>query len=58
MIVTTENEGRTFYLRGTTWAFDADRANKFETLEQAKEAVEKAKKFMKPKIYKAIKFIE
>lgn len=58
MLVTTENQGVIFYLKGTTWAFNSDRADKFETLEQAKSAVEKARKFMHTKIYKAIKYKE
>ena len=55
-IITLENDGNTFYLRGTTWAFDRDRANLFETSEAAHVAIEKAKKFLaKKSLYKKIK---
>lgn len=53
--VTLENDGQTFYLRGTTWAFSKDRGNVFETSEQAHAAIEKAKKFLARKsLYKKI----
>lgn len=57
-IITTKNEGQTFYLRGTVWASYRDRATQYETVEQARAAIDKAKKFMHPRIYKAIQIVE
>lgn len=54
-IVTVENQGEKFWLRGTTWAFVADRANVFTTEAEAKAAATKAEKFMHPKIRNAYK---
>lgn len=56
IIVTVINQDQKFFLRGTTWAFNEDRANKFETMEAAQIAVEKAKKFMAKSIYKNLKY--
>ncbi len=53
--VTVTNEGGKYWLRGTTWAFHADRANSFETTEAATAALEKARKFMKPAQFKLAK---
>ena len=36
-LVTVTNQGNQFWLRGTTWAFHADRANLFDTEQQARE---------------------
>lgn len=55
--VTVINQGLTFWLRGTTWAFEAERGNTFETIEEAQAAIEKARKFMAPKIKKAVKIV-
>ena len=52
-VVTTTNKGETFWLRGTTWAFHADRANVFDSPEQAEAALKKAAKFNKPSVIKA-----
>lgn len=51
-IVTLINKDTKFWLRGTTWAFHADRANKFETYDDAVKALLKASKFMKPSLVK------
>ena len=45
-------------LRGTIWALDMDRAQKFETEELAKAALLKAKKFMTAATFKAAKIIK
>jgi len=58
MIVTTVNKGVTFYLRGTTWTFNIDRASVFTSREAAETAVKKARMFMVPSIYAAIKYME
>ncbi len=58
-IVTTKNgAGEDVPLRGTVWAFSMDRAQKFETREAAQAALDKAKKFMKAKTYKAAEIKE
>ncbi len=40
------NNGHTFYLRGTTWTSEPDRASRFNSQSEAQDALEKAKKFM------------
>jgi hypothetical protein len=51
-IVTVVNNGAKWPLRGTTWAFDMSRAQTFPTREAAQAGLEKARKFMKPAIYR------
>jgi hypothetical protein len=51
-IVTVNHNGHLVPLRGTVWAFDMSRAQQFATCEEAMAALEKARKFMKPAIYK------
>lgn len=52
-IVTTKNgAGEKVPLRGTIWAFEMSRAQKFETREAAQAALDKARKFMKARTYK------
>ena len=51
-IVTVIHNGNEVPLRGTVWAFSMDRAQRFETKEDAEKALLKAKMFMKPSIYK------
>lgn len=53
--VSIQHAGQTWYLKGTTWTGELDRAFKYESEEQAYEALEKAKKFMAPAIKKAAK---
>jgi len=50
--VTIVNQGNKFWLKGTTWAFSLERAQQFPTEESARNQLEKAKKFMKPSLYK------
>jgi len=52
-VVTVENQGAKFWLRGTTWAFRAERANVFKSEAAAKAAAVKAEKFMTAKIRKS-----
>lgn len=54
-MVTVENMGNKFWLRGTTWAFEPARGNKFETEAEAKAAALKAEKFMAPAIKRKYK---
>jgi hypothetical protein len=54
--VVTFNKGAKFWLRGTTWAFDADRANTFATEEAAAAALAVAAKFAAPAIIRAARF--
>jgi hypothetical protein len=51
-IVTVVHNGNEVPLRGTVWAFSMDRAQQFETQQQAQAALEKAKMFMKAAVYK------
>jgi hypothetical protein len=50
----------TCYLRGTVWTFAGarERATEYATIEQARAALEKAKKFMKAAHYKATRIVE
>lgn len=52
-IVTTMHKGAKFWLRKTTWSFSADRAQVFETREEAVAQLEKSKKFNAVAAYKA-----
>lgn len=54
-IVTVNNQGQQFWLRGTTWAFHAERANQFATEQDAIKAAKKAEKFMTLSIRKSYK---
>lgn len=56
-IVTLTNLNTPFWLRGTTWAYSLDRADKFATAELAQAALDKAKMFMKARIFKAAKVV-
>ena len=49
-VVTVENMGNKFWLKGTTWAFSQERADIFETEAAAKASAAKAEKFMVPAI--------
>jgi len=51
-IITVVHNGNEVPLRGTVWAFDMARAQKFVTREEAQKALDKAKMFMKVSIYK------
>ena len=52
-IVTLIHNGEKWPLRRTTWAFSMDRAQQFETQAAAQAQLDKAKKFMPVKQYKA-----
>ncbi len=52
-IVTTTHKGATFWLRKTTWAFSADRAQQFETREAARTQLDKSKQFNAAAAHKA-----
>ena len=58
IVVTPNALGHMVPLRGTIWAFEMDRATKFETAEAAKAALDRAKKFMKARTYKAARIVE
>jgi len=51
-IVTVNNNGLVFFLRGTIWAYTVDRAQVFTDRESAELALQKARKFMKASIFK------
>lgn len=59
-IVTVSTDAGISYLRGTIWTFAdrRDRAQEFETATAAKAALDKAKKFMHPRIYKAAQIVK
>lgn len=46
-IWTLENGGYTWYMRGTTWTSDRDRATEYDDLDAAFAAQRKAGQFMK-----------
>jgi hypothetical protein len=54
-IVTTETPAGTSYLRSTVWTFAGrrERADEYPTREAAQAALDKAKKFMPARVYKA-----
>ena len=54
-IVTLTNKGHEFWLRGTTWAFHAERADMFDSIPQAQAALQRAAKFMRPAMVKQVK---
>ena len=45
-IATLVHLGNTFYLKGTIWVRERERANEFATLEAAQAALDRAKKFL------------
>jgi hypothetical protein len=57
-IVTVENNGETWPLRGTIWAFSMERAQHFASEAAAQAALDKAKKFMKPALYRKARIVE
>ena len=56
-IVTLDHNGETWPLRGTVWAYAMDRAQVFASQEAAREALDRAKKFMSAKQYRAAKIV-
>ena len=57
-IVTVNNSGLLFFLRGTVWAYSAERATAYASRAEAQAALEKARKFMKAAIYKRAQIAE
>jgi hypothetical protein len=53
-VVTVVNNGVRFWLKGTTWAFSLDRADKFDSTEKAFAAIERAKKFNQKTLMKRV----
>lgn len=45
--VVWECQGGVFFLKGTVWTFEIDRASKFKTEDEAKKAIDKAAQFKK-----------
>ena len=52
-IVTVTMNGTKWPLRGTNWAYDMSRALYYPTREEAQAALDRARKFMKPAVYRA-----
>ncbi len=53
-VVSVNSGGHEFWLRGNTFAFSIDRADGFDSLEEAAAAIQKASRFMKPAARKAL----
>lgn len=51
-VVTVVNQGQRFWLKGTTWSFSLDRADRYPTTHAAFAAIEKARKFNKASVMK------
>lgn len=51
-VVTVVNQSMRFWLKGTTWTFSLDRADRFASVEAARAAIVKAGKFNKASIMK------
>jgi hypothetical protein len=47
-----------WYLRGTTWSADSERATSFDTEELAHAQLDRARKFMRPETFRACRVIE
>lgn len=56
IVVTVMNGGFKWYLKGTTWTSALERADKFDEVMVAMSAVVKAKKFMKPALFKSVQY--
>lgn len=50
-------EGNEYFLRGTAWAFQKDRATIYPDRVTADAAVEKAAKFMKKRLVKTVEIV-
>jgi len=57
-VVVTDITGPLYYLRGTVWTSELIRATQHDTREQAQDALDNARRFMKGKTYKAARIIE
>lgn len=51
-VVTVVNEGTRFWLKGTTWAFRLERADRFPSTDAAFAAIKRAAKFHKAAVMK------
>ena len=57
-IVRLSNDGEISYMRATAWTWDRNRATIFDTPNDAQIALERARQFMKPKLYKQAVIVE
>lgn len=55
--VATTNQGVGYFLRGTTWTSEPTRAATFATEADARTALDRARKFMKPAAFKAARVV-
>lgn len=55
VIVTVENKGVKFYMRGTTWAFSVERATVFETADDTVAAIAKMAQFHPKALVKRVR---
>jgi len=51
-VVNVINQGQSWYLRGTTWTGEAERASRFASEQAARAGLLKAKPFMKASLFK------
>lgn len=51
-VVTVVNQGQRFWLKGTTWSFSLDRADRFPSTDAAFAAIARASKFNKASVMK------
>lgn len=57
-IVTVIHNGEKWPLHGTAFAYSMDRAQKYDTREEAQAALDRAKKFMHSAVYRKAKIEE
>lgn len=57
-MVIVNTTGVDYFLRSTIWTSEVTRADPFDTREKAQAALDRAKKFMKAKTYKAARIVE
>lgn len=55
--VQLSHEGFENYLRATIWTRDIARADKFATIAHAQAAIEKARQFNKPRVFKLARIV-
>lgn len=56
-IARVENQGYTWMLKGTTWTSSIERADKFSSTHDAQQALQRAKRFTKPALFKRVEII-
>ncbi len=49
-VVTVVNQATRFWLKGTTWSFSLDRADRFDSVDAARAAITRASRFNKASV--------